>query len=174
MGDPATTSITGTSAIIASVIPVVLGGVTTYFRIFITPKEDFRNRTKLKRCGLRERVAARLTALLQHVRALEQDDLLRGDGRESVDFVGEYTEETFRTFTIYHRLSVLDSIVRYSYYVLYGTIVLGLAGCICGLFVPVTRYWVVGVAIGAIIVQVMTILLVLMASCKLEDYEDVT
>jgi len=174
MASPTPDAVEGITAVVVAVIPIALGGVTTYFKIFITPKDDFRNRTTLKRIGMREKVASRLTALLQHVRSLASDDVLRGDGREDADLVAEYIDETFRAFTIYSRLSILDSILKYAYTLLYVTIVGGLAGALLAWLVPPTRASVLWASIGIIAVQVITVLCVLLASLKLDEYEDVT
>lgn len=160
-------------AVLAAIVPVLLGGVATYFKLFIPSKEDFRHRTKLKRSVLCEKMATRLAGLLQHVRSLTPDDYLRGDGREQADLVGEYTEENFRVFRVYRRLDVLDGIIRYAHLSLYVTIVVGLAGALLAWLSSACREVVVITALIAIGIQILTVLLVQMACWKLDDYEDI-
>jgi hypothetical protein len=114
------------SGLIASTVPVVVGAATVHFRIFIEPQADFRNRINLRRKALIEQVASRHAALLQHVRSITEDDLLRGDGREEPDLVGDLTSEVFRVFTVFQRLEVLRVVVRVAYLILFITIALGL------------------------------------------------
>ncbi|MCD4823060.1 MAG: hypothetical protein K8S55_00495 [Phycisphaerae bacterium] len=164
----------GLMAIIAAVIPILLGGVTTYFKIFLISKQDFRNRAKLKQNSLREKMAIKLAMLLKHAHDTRNlDDPLRGDGYENADLVGDYTEENLRVFTVYHRLAFLESIIRYAYFLLYLTIVFGLVGVFLAWLLPITRGWVLGVSIGLVIIQVATVFTVQLASWKLDDYEDV-
>ncbi len=110
--------------------------------------------------------------LFQHVRSLGPDDCLRGDGRENADLVGDYTEDNFRVFTVYHRLSILESIVKYAYLILYCTVVLGLVGFFLAWLLPHARGWVLAVSIGLVGIQIVTVLVVLLVSWKLGDYED--
>jgi hypothetical protein len=173
MIDPAGDSVGGLTAVIAAVIPIVLGGVATYFRMFLPSKDDFRNRTKLKCVALREKLAAKLTLLLKHARSLEPDDALRGDGREEPDLIAEYTDETFRVFAIHSRLAVLRNLIKYAYLVLYATIVVGLVGALLGWLLPATRSWVLCAGVAMIVVQILTVLGALLASWKLDEYEDV-
>jgi hypothetical protein len=173
LADTSAESVNGPIAIIAAVVPIVLGGITTYFKIFLVSKQDFRYRTQLKRSGMRETMATRLAALFQHVRSLGPDDPLRGDGRENADLVGDYTDENFRVFTVYHRLAFLENIIRYAYLLLYITIVLGLMGAFLAWLLPTTHRWVLSASIGAVVIQVATVLVVQLASWKLDDYEDI-
>ena len=160
-------------AILTAVIPILLGGIATYLKLFIPSKEDFRHRTKLKRNVLCERMATRLAMLCQHVKSLGPDDCLRGDGREEADLVGEYTEENFRVFTVYRRLDILDGIIKYAHLTLYLTIVMGLGGAIMAWMSPESRPWVIVAALVLIGIQVLTVLLVQKACWKLDDYEDI-
>ena len=167
-------SIGGTTAIVAAVIPILLGGVTTYFKIFLVSKRDFRNRTQLKRSDLRERVATKLAVLLQHIRSLGPDDPLRGDGCENVDLVSDYTEENFRVFTIYRCLNSLEGTINRSYFSLYITIVLGLLGVFLAWLLPITSRWVLVGSIILIVSQIVTVFVVQLAARRLDDYEDIT
>jgi hypothetical protein len=173
LSETASTGTDAWGAILAAVVPILLGGITTYFKLFISSKEDFRQRTRLKRSVLCERMATRLAVLCQHIRSLGPDDCLRGDGREESDLVGEYTEENFRVFRVYRRLDILDGVVKYAHFALYITIVLGLGGALLAWLSPESRCWVIVAALALIGLQVLTVLLVQMACWKLDDYEDV-
>ena len=162
-------------SIVTAVVSVVLGGVATHFKLFLPSKDNFRNRTRLKKTALTEKMAGHLTVLLQRVRSLsELDDPLRGDGREDPDLVGDYSTESFRTFAIYHRLEVLDRTIRRSYFLLYLSIALGIIDALLAWLVPTTRGWVIGTALGLIGIQMITVFVAQLACWKLEEYEDIT
>ncbi|MBE3037699.1 MAG: hypothetical protein IMZ62_02640 [Chloroflexi bacterium] len=174
LAETATANADGWGAILAAVVPILLGGVTTHFHLFIPAKGDFRRRTRLKRNVLCEKVATRLVALCQHLRCLPADDSLRGDGREEPDLVGEYCGESFRVFAVYRRLDILDSIIKYASVALYSSVVLGIAGALLAWLLPSARWWVLIVSVMLIGAQVLTVFVVQMACWKLDDYEDVT
>lgn len=159
---------------LAALLPVLLGGAATYFRVFIVSQKDFRSRIDLKRSFLLERVATLHSVLLNHARSIDRNDLLRGDGRNEPDLVGDYTAEVFRLFTVFHRLEVLKLIAKTAHYVLFCTIALGLAGLIAMLVSDKSHPYVFWGAVAVVVVQLLTILVVLLASGKLEQYEDVT
>jgi len=103
---------------IAAVIPVVFGSVTTWLKIFIDPQKDFRARIDLKKKDLLERVAMDHAVLLNHCRAIDEDTLLRGDGYNEPDLVGNYTRRVFKLFAILHRLETLKLVVKVAYWLL--------------------------------------------------------
>ena len=100
---------------LAALLPVVLGGTATYLNIFLGPKDEIRSRVSLRKRDLLEKVATQLSMLLNHARKIGDDNLLRGDGRNEPDLVGNYTEELFRLFTISYRLETLKSLARLCY-----------------------------------------------------------
>lgn len=161
------------TAMIASLIPILLGGVTTYYKIFLEPKKEFLSRISLKRNALIEKFAMRHVSLLNHTRKIENDSLLRGDGHSEPDLVGEYTEELFRLFSIFYRMESLRTIVKFAYGILLITVVLGIIGFVLSIL-DILRLVVLWYSISAVIVQVFTILGVYLASNNLEQYEDVT
>ncbi len=173
MADASVGAIDRTLPVLFALAPVVLGGAATYFNIFLTSKEDFRNRARLERSALMERLAGKLAALCQHVRALTADECLRGDGRETPDLVGDYAEENLRVFTVYHRLAVLETVVRYAYMSLYVSVVLGIGGLLLAALLPPAGRWVLSGAIGVVAVQVVIVFIVQLAAWKLQEYEDV-
>ena len=159
---------------IAALIPVVLGAVTTYLSIFIESEREFRQRIGLRRSSLTEKLATLHAALLNHARKIDDNSLLRGDGRIEPDLVGDYVAEMFRLFTIFHRLEVLKLFVRLGYLTLFCTIAGGIGAAVLSALAEPTRVYVLWYGIAAVTVQVVVILAVYLASCKLGQYEDVT
>jgi len=161
-------------SLVASVVPIVLGSLATYFKPFIESQADFRSRIRLSRKDLLERLAAKHAALLNHVRQITPDDLLRGDGREEPDLVGDLTGETFRLFTIFHRLETLRLVVRSAYTVLLATVCLAIIGALVSWLWVDARSWSLIFGIGLIVAQVGFVGLLYWSSSRLETYEDVT
>lgn len=166
----------GLRGVVTALIPIVIGGVTTYFKIFLTSQEEFHRRIVFKRNDLREHLAIRLASLLQHVRSLSltspADAPLRGNGVEQPDLVDEYVRQDLQMITLYYRMCRLERIVRHSYLCLYSTMALGLAGVFCAWLVPQSSRYVVIASIGLVSVQVLTIFIVFVAGWKLDDFED--
>ncbi len=161
-------------SLVASVVPIVLGSLATYFKPFIESQGDFRSRIKLCRKDLLEQLAAKHTALLQHVRQITPDDLLRGDGRQVPDLVGDLTAETFRLFTIFHRLETVRLAVRSAYTVLLATVCLAIVGALLSWLWVDARSWLLIFGVALIVAQVGFVALLYWSSSRLETYEDVT
>lgn len=159
-------------ALVASMVPIVVGSVATYLRPFVESQADFRSRIRLRRAALLEHLAGRHTALLQHVRRITEADLLRGDGMQEPDLVGELTGETFRLFTVFHRLEMLKTLVRTAYTGLLVTVSLGIVGALIAWLWSDARAWVLSIAIVLACVQIAFIGFLYWSSCRLETYED--
>ena len=159
---------------VAAVIPVALGGVTVWLKIFIEPLKDFRARIDLKKKDLLERVAMQHATLLNHCRNIDEDALLRGDGYNEPDLVGDYTDRVFNLFAIFHRLEVLKLGVRLAYWLLYTLIVLGVLALLVNLVFDEGRAFVLWYAVGAVLLELVVIGAVFAASQRLEQYEDIT
>ena len=110
-------------------------------RLFVEPVKEFRSRASLIEKRLLESIAVKLATLLNHSRRIDDDSLLRGDGRIEADLVGDFTEIFFKLFRWTHKLELLRLRVRLCYHVLLGTALLGVVGVLVGLlwFLPVVR-----------------------------------
>ncbi|HUW83214.1 MAG TPA: hypothetical protein VMZ31_10500 [Phycisphaerae bacterium] len=100
--------------------------------------------------------------------------MLRGDGKENPDLVGELTRETFRLFTVFHHLELLKRVVRLAYTGLLITVCIGIVGALLAWLQIQARTWVLMVGIVLVVVQIALIALLYWSSCRLETYEDVT
>ncbi|MGD8451461.1 MAG: hypothetical protein PVJ57_06550 [Phycisphaerae bacterium] len=159
---------------VASIVPIIVGALATYFKPFIESQASFRSRVKLRRQALLEQLAVKHAALLQHVRQLPDGDLVRGDGREEPDLVGNLTDETFRLFAIFHRLETLRLVVRSAYTALLGTIILGAGGALASWLWIDARPWALPAGIILLSAQTGLVVLLYWASCRLETYEEIT
>jgi len=175
------------ASLVASIVPIVLGSLATYFKPFIESQADFRSRIKLRREALLEQLADKHADLLQHVRRVMSDDLLRGyglkftpddlpgvHGGKEPDLVGDLTRETFRLFAIFHRLETLRIVYRSAHTVLLVTVCLAIFGALAACLWVGARPWIPYVMYILIAVQVCFFALLYWSSWKLETYEDVT
>jgi hypothetical protein len=153
--------------------PVLLGGTSAYFGIFIESQKEFRARTSLKRQNLTEQLATKLAILINHSRSIMPDQVLRGDRREEPDLVGEYTEELLRIQRVFYRLELLMLWVRIAYVLLFVTTALGVVGFTSALLLENWRVYIVYATIIVILVQIITIGFVFFLSHRLEGYEAV-
>jgi hypothetical protein len=161
-------------SLIASVAPIAVGAVTVHFKLFIEPDGEFRKRVSLHRKEMTERLAGKLAALLQYVRAMTTDDVLRGDGREEPDLVGDVAKECYKLTTVLHRMEFIRSFVRLAYSIMCVSIVLGIVGVFFAWIWVESRPFVLWGAIGLIVFQAVLVLCVMRASSALEVYEDVS
>ena len=160
-------------ALIASAGSVATGVITVYFKLFIESNADFRSRISLRREKLTEQFAVRLVALLKHVQSMTMDDVLRGDGHEEPDLVGDVSKECRKLVIVLHRMEIIRAAVRLSYSFIFCAIVFGLVGTlIAGLWAD-SRPYVFWVAVGLFLFQVAVVCCVMRASAILEVYEDV-
>jgi len=158
---------------IAAVIPVVFGSVTTWLKIFIDPQKDFRARIDLKKKDLLERVAMDHAVLLNHCRAIDEDTLLRGDGYNEPDLVGNYTRRVFKLFAILHRLETLKLVVKVAYWLLYTFIGFGLVAFLANLVLDEGRAVVFWYGVGAVLLELALVGAVFAASQRLDQYEEI-
>ncbi len=162
-------------AFVTSLIPILVGGLATHCKLFINSPDDFRNRIRLKRAEFFEQVTSAHCALLTRVMRIQgTDEILRGDERKEPDLVLEYTHKIFRFFRLAGRLEVLNWLVRAGYLVLYLTICTGLIGAVSALLLPQFRFLVVCLALGALLLQILTVLSILLLGWRLELYEDIS
>ncbi len=90
-----------------TLLPILIGTILRYVGIFIEKPKELRNRIDLLEKSKTEMLAVKLTAVLSHLRRIiDTDELLRGDGKETVDLVGDYTNLLNRIFKINHKLGV--------------------------------------------------------------------
>lgn len=161
-------------SLIASVAPIAVGAVSVHFKLFIEPDGEFRKRVSLQRKELIERLAGKFVALLHHVRGMTDDDVLRGDGREEPDLVGDVAKECCKLSTVLHRMEVIRAVVKCAYFILCLSIGFGIIGVLFAWLWVDSRPFVLWTAIGVVLLQVVLVLCVMRASSALEVYEDVT
>lgn len=161
-------------ALIASVGPIAVGAVTVHFKLFIESNSEFRKRISLHREKLTERFAGRLAALLRHVRSMTVDDVLRGDGREEPDLVGDVAQECYKLTTVLHRMEIIRTVVRLAYSLMFAAIALGIVGVFVAWLWADSRPYVLWGGIALVTFQVAVVLSVMRASSMLEVYEDVS
>lgn len=163
---PAWTAFTG-------LLPLLVGGAAAAMRLFVEPIREFRSRAGLIEKRLLEVVAFGLSALLNHVRRIDDDSVLRGDGRNEPDLVGDHTESMFRLFRVVHRLEILRSSVRWCFNILLSTALLGVAGVLVAALVAASRLYVVYAVVGLTAIQFVCVVINYQCARKLEQYEDI-
>ncbi len=96
-----------------TILPIITVIVLRFTSTFVEPQNEIRSRIDLIEKSLTEKLAVKLTGILNHLRSVfETDDLLRENGTETPDLVGDYSNELTRVFKIVNRLRVLNSRYR--------------------------------------------------------------
>ena len=159
--------------ILFPLVPILIGAGTAYFNIFIDSQREFRERISLKRQILTEQLATKLATLLNHLRNITDDQVLRGDGREEADLVGDYSQELIRSFRIFHRMDLILFWVRFSYMALFVTTAIGLLGFLFSIFIPELRLAISYGVVVVVVLQILTVSFIFLAAQRLETYETV-
>jgi hypothetical protein len=160
--------------LVASIAPIAVGAVSVHFKLFIESDGEFRRRISLHRQNLIEGFATKLAAVLHHARRMTADDVLRGDGREEPDLVGDVAKECYRLSCILHRMEFIRAFARIAYTILCVSIALGIFGVLLAWLEPAARPYVLWGAIALVVLQFGLVLCVMRASSAMEVYEDVS
>ena len=157
----------------SGLIPLLLGGLASAMRLFVEPIKEFRSRSSLIEKRLLEAIAVKLSALLNHSRRIDDDSLLRGDGRIEPDLVGDYTDSVFRLFRMAHRLELLRLTIRWCFNGLLGMALLGVLGVLISIIWPISRAYVVYTVACIVVLQCALIVVNYQSARQLEQYEDI-
>ena len=122
--------------------------------------------------GLLERVAMQHHTLLKQYLSAGEHTVLRGDGYNELDLVGDYTRDVFKLVTLFHRLEVLKLVVKAAYWFLFMLIGLGVIAFLVNLFFDAARPVVLWYATVAVILEIVAIGVVRSESQRLEQYEE--
>ena len=113
-----------------------------------------------------------MTSVLSHLRGIiDTDDVIRGDGRETADLVGDYAIELNRIFRITIRLGVLNTLFRIGHWTLLITITVGILLLLTSFITTAYNSLLLIVAIVATVLQIFAVIILFSQNNKLEDYE---
>lgn len=161
------------ASLMSTAAPVVIGAAVTYFKLFIEPPQVFRDRIRLTRQTLIERLALHHTKVLQRVRSLsDSDEPLRGDGNETPDLVGDLADNTFRYTSIFYKLEMMRLLVRAAYILMMAFIFFGIIGMLVAILLEPSRVALIFIGMAMAAAQGITVASLFTASQLLEVYED--
>lgn len=166
----------GAFQVVLTLLPVVLGGISSYFNLFVESPKEFRARVSLTRQKLLEGVNERLSALLRGVVDVSTgtNDVLRGDGMQAPDLVGDFTEEQFRSFSLLHRLLNTERFLQWGHKILLLTTMAGIIVFVVAMLAASWRWLLVYLTVALVVVQIATIASVYGYSRRLDDLEDLS
>lgn len=173
MADDAKTFGTGGALeIVLTVVPIILGSVSSYFNLFVENRKEFRSRVSLTRQTLLERVNERLGVLLDYVRQMGTGDVLRGDGVSNPDLVSGFTREQLRAFSLLHRVLNIERFFHAGHSMLLVTTIGAVMVFIGAILASSWRLCFVYAAVGLVVLQLVTIATVYRYSRRLDELED--
>ena len=156
-----------------ALVPVLVGGITTRFSLFLVSRKELRDRMRVRKKTLVETTGLKLATLLNLSRKIDKDELLRGDGVVEPDLVLEYSVANAHLVDVMQRMTRLMRTVDFCYSVLFFTITGGILGVVLagamGTWVSLVFWY----GLAALAVQIASILSVHLANRKLEVLEDV-
>lgn len=173
-GDATALESGGTLEIVLTLLPVIVGGTSSYFNLFVESRKDFRSRVSLTRQKLLESVNERLSALLNGVVRVSMgtSDVLRGDGIQAPDLVGDFTREQLKSFVLLHRLLDTERFLQRGHKVLLLTTMAGVVVFVLAIVAASWRPALVNVTVALVAIQLLTIAFVHGYSRRLDDLED--
>ena len=155
-----------------TLLPILVGSILRFTGFFIEKPKEFRDRVNLLEQSLTEKLARKLTSVLSHLRGIiDTDDVIRGDGRETADLVGDYAIELNRIFRITIRLGVLNTLFRIGHWTLLITITVGILLLLTSFITTAYNSLLLIVAIVATVLQIFAVIILFSQNNKLEDYE---
>lgn len=159
-------------AIYTSIVSIAVGGLLAQFKPWLLPQEEARKRVGLQRQRLVEHLAAMLHRVLNE--AVLGTVPLRGDATHREDILANHADETFRNLLIFQDLERIHSRVKVCYTFLFVTAATGLIATLVALLFSTARPWVALVALGLILSQFVTVLVLRGLANTLENYERTT
>jgi hypothetical protein len=153
-------------------VPIVLGGVLTYFKLWLPSEDDIRERSNLKRQILLEEVNKRLQQLLTRLQSGDFDlKDLRGAPPGQPDLISDYTAEFEQATTIIKNLYKIHACIKTCYSLLLVTVAVGLGGLLVALLATTARPYVSIVCYLAITTQLVVVFLVRRWTGRFEECE---
>ena len=110
--------------------------------------------------------------LLKPYLSSDEHTVLRGDGYNEPDLVGDYTRDVFKLVTFFHRLEILKLVVTRAYWLLFTLIGLGVIAFLVSLLFDEARPVVFWYGVVAVLSEFEVIGVVFSASQRLEQYEE--
>lgn len=166
----------GAIQVVLTLLPVVLGGASSYFNLFVESPKDFRARVSLTRQKLHEGVNERLSALLRGVVDVSSgtSDVLRGDGVQAPDLVGDFTRAQLRSFLLLNRLLSTERLLQSGHKILLFTTMAGIVVFVIAMLAVSWRWLLVYLTVALVTVQIATVASVYGYSRRLDDLEDLS
>lgn len=164
----------GTLEIVLSLLPVIVGGTSSYFNIFVESRKDFRARVSLTREKLLESANERLSALMDGVVRVSMgtSDVLRGDGFQAPDLVGDFTRAQLKSFVLLHVLLDTERFLHWGHKSLLATTMAGVAVFVLAILATPWRPILLYMTVALLVIQLVTIGAVHGHSRRLDDLED--
>lgn len=156
-------------------ISMVIGGWATFYKPFIGSKEELKKRIDCLKKTIVEKHALKHTDLLNHFRSIIGTDTeFRGDGRNEIDYPGEFSAVNFRLSNIYNNIVHLYEKICFINYLLMLTVFAGIIEVILFLIWKALFVTIFLFSVFIIVIQIILILLLYRYSRKVDEYEDNT
>ncbi len=159
---------------VTSLLPLVLGGVFSYFKPFLEDQREFKNRCARMHARSTESIAIALTRLLQE--ALQTrgfDDVARGDGDRTPDLYGDVATMIARHSKLAFRISVRLLVFHGCYGLLLLGLIVGLLGFIASLVFDAYEAIIVVGCIGTAVFQIIAVTVLYALTRRSENDEDI-
>lgn len=157
---------------IVTFLPILVGLTSRFIGIFVSKPKELEKRINLVESSITEKLALKLTAVLNHLRSIAYtDELLRGDDRESVDLVGDYSNELNRLFKIVNKIGSLNAKFRICHGTLLITTLVGILLFLISFISDIYNFQLLVSASAIIAVQVVVVMYLYFQINRLGDYE---
>jgi hypothetical protein len=153
-------------------VPIVLGGVLTYFKSWLASEEDIRIRTNLKKDVLLEEVNKRLQHLLCELQRADFDlKDLRGAPPAQPDLIADYTAQVDRSSMILRKISKIHARIKTCWATLLLTVAAPLVGVLVAFVWLLARPYVSIVCLLAVAGQIVLVFIIRRLVGRFEECE---
>jgi ABC-type multidrug transport system fused ATPase/permease subunit len=160
------------SSFYASIVPIALGGVLSYFKHWLGSDDDIRKRAQFKKDTLLEEINKRLQRLfIETQRATFDLPELRGGPPARPDLIGDYTSQVDRSSTAVRKLFKIHSLIKACWTTLLATVAVSLVGFLASLVWIWVRPYVSIVCLIIVVVQLMLVFIVRRLVTRFEECE---
>jgi hypothetical protein len=163
-----------TQTTVTTLLPLLLGGIVSYFKPFLEDQKEFTNRCNRILTLSTEKIAKALNRLVDaEVRSRDFDDVVRGDGYKTPDLYDDVATMIAKHSKLSYRMCVRVQVFRLCYLLLLAGVVIGVLGLVGSLLLSAYQGVVAGVCLATATIQVGGVIVLYILTRRSEDDEEI-
>ncbi len=168
--------ILSSAAIYSILSSIILGGLTSIFKQWIISEEKFNDRIKLLKQCLFQKLSEyhyKIFSTFSEETKIDRIILLRDDviPNEKTSIIGQYSAESYRTFTIIGKLENLYQKIKVYFNVLLYSVIIAIICLFLFVIFPKIRVYTAVVSILVVALQIILMVKIRKRNNELDNYE---